>query len=51
MKKMPLGVEQEILISDFLAPAYITSAWGVEYHPVDYFYRSIVSILAKGYDR
>lgn len=32
------GVEQEILISDFLAPAYITSSWGVEYHPVDYFY-------------
>lgn len=31
------GVEQSILISDFLAPAYITSAWGVEYHPVDYF--------------
>jgi hypothetical protein len=31
------GVEQEILISDFFAPAYITSAWGAEYHPVDYF--------------
>lgn len=25
------------LISDILAPAFITSAWGVEYHPVDYF--------------
>jgi hypothetical protein len=25
------------LISDFLAPAFITSAWGFEYHPVDYF--------------
>lgn len=25
------------LISDIFAPAYITSAWGVEYHPVDYF--------------
>ncbi|MBL7857729.1 MAG: DUF3078 domain-containing protein [Cyclobacteriaceae bacterium] len=25
------------LISDFLAPAFVTSAWGVEYHPVDYF--------------
>ena len=25
------------LISDFLAPAFITSAWGLEYHPVDYF--------------
>ena len=36
-EKDALGVEQEILISDFLAPAYITSAWGVEYHPVDYF--------------
>jgi len=31
------GVEQSILISDFLAPGYITSAWGLEYHPVDYF--------------
>lgn len=27
----------ELLISDFLAPAFITSAWGLEYHPVDYF--------------
>jgi hypothetical protein len=25
------------LISDALAPAFITSAWGVEYHPVEYF--------------
>lgn len=25
------------LISDFLAPAFITSAWGFEYHPVEYF--------------
>ena len=25
------------LISDFMAPAFITSAWGLEYHPVDYF--------------
>ncbi|QOI97381.1 MAG: DUF3078 domain-containing protein [Flammeovirgaceae bacterium] len=25
------------LISDFLAPAFITSSWGAEYHPVDYF--------------
>jgi hypothetical protein len=31
------GVEQSILISDFLAPGYVTSAWGVEYHPVEYF--------------
>lgn len=31
------GVEQEFLISDFLAPAFITSAWGFEYHPADYF--------------
>jgi len=31
------GVEQSILISDFLAPAFITSAWGLEYHPVEYF--------------
>jgi hypothetical protein len=25
------------IISDFLAPAFITSSWGLEYHPVDYF--------------
>ncbi len=25
------------LISDFMAPAFITSSWGFEYHPVDYF--------------
>jgi hypothetical protein len=31
------GVEVPTLISDFFAPAFITSAWGVEYHPVDYF--------------
>lgn len=31
------GVERAILISDFLAPAFITSSWGFEYHPVDYF--------------
>jgi hypothetical protein len=32
------GVEQAILISDFLAPGYLTSSWGVEYKPVDYFF-------------
>lgn len=31
------GVEVGTLISDFLAPAFVTSAWGFEYHPVDYF--------------
>jgi hypothetical protein len=31
------GIEVGSLISDFMAPAFITSAWGVEYHPVDYF--------------
>ena len=25
------------LISDFMAPAFITSSWGLEYHPVPYF--------------
>lgn len=35
--KDPTGVEQAVHISDFLAPAFITSAWGVEYHPEDYF--------------
>jgi hypothetical protein len=29
--------ETETLISDLLAPAFITTAWGLEYHPVDYF--------------
>ncbi|MDH4057424.1 MAG: DUF3078 domain-containing protein [Cyclobacteriaceae bacterium] len=29
--------DTEELISDIIAPAFITSAWGVEYHPVDYF--------------
>lgn len=27
----------ERLISDIFAPAFITSAWGFEYHPVEYF--------------
>lgn len=31
------GAEQATLISDFLAPAFVTSAWGLEYKPVDYF--------------
>ncbi|MBX2946294.1 MAG: DUF3078 domain-containing protein [Cyclobacteriaceae bacterium] len=26
------------LISDILAPAFVTSAWGVQYKPVDYFF-------------
>jgi hypothetical protein len=32
-----LGVEQELLISDLLAPAFATWAIGFEYHPADYF--------------
>ncbi len=31
------GVEVATLISDVFAPAFITAAWGMEYHPVDYF--------------
>jgi Protein of unknown function (DUF3078) len=31
------GIEEETLISDIFAPAFITSAWGFEYKPVDYF--------------
>lgn len=31
------GVEVGSLISDVFAPAFITSAWGFEYHPVTYF--------------
>lgn len=29
--------DTKVLISDFLAPAFVTSAWGFEYHPVEYF--------------
>ena len=29
--------DSEDLISDIFAPAFITSSWGLEYHPVDYF--------------
>ncbi len=31
------GIEVATLISDFMAPAFITSAYGFEYHPVSYF--------------
>lgn len=31
------GIEVATLISDIFAPAYITTAVGFEYHPVDYF--------------
>jgi hypothetical protein len=31
------GVEQATLISDFMAPAFITLSLGAEYHPVEYF--------------
>jgi hypothetical protein len=31
------GVEQSFLISDLLAPAFITSAWGAEYVPAPFF--------------
>jgi hypothetical protein len=36
-KKDANGVEQAFLISDFMAPAFLTTGFGVEYHPVDYF--------------
>jgi hypothetical protein len=29
--------DTEDIISDFFSPAFITSSWGLEYHPVDYF--------------
>ena len=32
-----LGVEQSLLISDIFAPAFITSAWGLEYAPSTFF--------------
>jgi hypothetical protein len=31
------GLEQRTLISDSFAPAFITSSFGFEYHPVEYF--------------
>jgi len=31
------GITQQTLISDFFAPAFITTALGFEYHPVDFF--------------
>jgi hypothetical protein len=31
------GVEQATLISDFMAPAFVTLSLGAEYHPVEYF--------------
>lgn len=34
----PGGIETASLISDFLAPAYITSSWGIEYRRGDYFW-------------
>jgi hypothetical protein len=39
------GVEQSILISDFLAPAFATSAWGLEYKPVPYFSLRLAPLL------
>ena len=35
------------LISDAFAPAFITSAWGFEYHPVDYFKVRIAPIAPR----
>lgn len=35
------------LISDAMAPAFITSAWGFEYHPVDYFKVRIAPIAPR----
>ena len=35
------GVEQPQLISDALAPAFITATIGAEYHPADFFKGSI----------
>lgn len=41
------GVETAELISDFLAPAFITIAMGVEYHPVDYFKVRIAPVAPR----
>jgi hypothetical protein len=32
-----VSADSSALISAFLAPAFITSAWGAEYHPTEYF--------------
>lgn len=40
-EKDALGVEQSLLISDIFAPAFITSAWGVEYRPTNFFSLSL----------
>jgi hypothetical protein len=32
-----LGQEQALVISNFMAPAFLTSAWGAEYRPREYF--------------
>lgn len=40
-EKDALGVEQSLLISDIFAPAFITSAWGVEYRPSNFFSLSL----------
>ena len=37
----------EDLISDFAAPAFITSAWGFEYHPVEYFKLRLAPIAPR----
>lgn len=39
--------DTEDLISDIFAPAFITSAWGLEYHPVDYFKVRIAPIAPR----
>lgn len=36
-EKDAVGNEQELIVSDLFAPAFITSAWGLEYHPTNYF--------------
>jgi hypothetical protein len=41
------GVEQANLISDFFAPAFITSAWGIEYHEGEIFKVRIAPIAPR----
>jgi hypothetical protein len=51
------NLENELLISDIFAPAFITSAWGVEYKPVSYFnvrlapFAPRVTIVTDNYGR
>lgn len=43
----PNGVEQAVLISDAFAPAFVTYALGIEYHPAEYFQARIAPFASR----